>query len=93
MLRNIAIASALFAFASVAAADCSDSHGAKRAITEDQAQATQVPVKEAAVPAAKKNLACEGTNCADKSAKTKKSAPTSVAVARGSAPPGDKPSN
>ncbi len=82
MLRDISLAVALFAFAGVAAADCSDSHGAKRAITDDQAQATQAPVKKAALTPSKKNVAaCEG-NCADKSAKVKDTAQGSVALAR-----------
>ena len=85
--------SALFAFAGTAAADCSDSHGAKRAITDDQAQATQAPVKKAALTPSKKNVAaCEG-NCADKSAKVKDTAQGSVALARSPAPAGDKPAN
>ncbi len=92
MLRDISLALVMFAFAGAAAADCSDSHGAKRAITDDQAQATQAPVKKAALTPSKKNVACEG-NCADKSAKVKDTAQGSVALARSPAPAGDKPAN
>jgi hypothetical protein len=93
MLRNISLALAVFAFAGAAAAECSDSHGAKRAITDDQAQATQAPVKKAALtPARKVVAACEG-NCADKTAKVKESAQGSVAVARSPAPVAEKPAN
>jgi len=92
MLRDFSLALALFVFAGAAAADCSDSHGAKRAVTDDQAQATQAPVKKAALaPSHKKVAACEG-NCADKSAKVKDSA-GSVTLARSPAPVPDKPTN
>lgn len=93
MLRDISLAVALLAFASVASAggaDCGDSHGAKQAITEDQAQATPVPVKKAAAPAAKKKtVACEG-NCADRS---KQPAQDPVALARSTPTSTDKPVN
>ncbi len=93
MLRNFSLALALLAFAGAAAADCSDSHGAKRAVTDDQAQATQAPVKKAALtPSQKKVAACEG-NCADKSAKVKDSAQGSVTLARSPAPGAEKPAN
>jgi hypothetical protein len=93
MLRDISLALALLALAGAAAADCGDSHGAKRAITEDQAQATQAPVKKAALAPSRKNVAaCQG-DCADKSAKVGEGRQGAVAIARNAPPEAAKPAN
>ncbi len=93
MLRDISLALAVLTFASAAAADCGASHGAKRAITDDQAQATPAPVKKAALTPSRKNVAACRGDCADQSAKVKESAPGAVALARNAAPEAAKPEN
>jgi hypothetical protein len=89
MFRNVLLAVASLAFAGAAMADCDASHAAKRVITDDQAQATQPATKTAAAPVAqKKQIARESGD------KTKqKTAPNSVALARESTPPAEKPAN
>jgi hypothetical protein len=89
MFRNVVLAVASLAFAGAAFADCDASHAAKRVITDDQAQATPPATKSAAAPAPQKKQVARESGERSK----QKTTPNSVALARDSTPPADKPAN
>ena len=89
MFRNVLLAVASLAFAGAAFAYCDASHAAKHVITDDQAQAAPPATKSAAAPAPQKKQVARESGDRGK----QKTAPSSVALARTSTPPADKPAN